>query len=70
VRDGILTGEGVVLDARPASFVTRALGAVIDLTAIGIVLFALLFAAAGSALDAVSPEFAPALWAVILVHVK
>ena len=69
MRDGILTGEGVVLDARPASFVTRALGAVIDLTAIGIVLFALLFAAAGSALDAVSPEFAPALWAVILVLV-
>ncbi|MEK8228076.1 RDD family protein [Oerskovia sp. M15] len=69
MRDGILTGEGVVLDARPASFVTRALGAVIDLTAIATVLLILLFAAAGSALASVSPEFAPALWVIILMLV-
>ncbi|QAY63340.1 RDD family protein [Xylanimonas allomyrinae] len=31
--DGILIGEGVVLDARPASFVTRALGGLLDATA-------------------------------------
>ncbi|PZR54440.1 RDD family protein [Xylanimonas oleitrophica] len=30
MHDGILIGEGVVLDARPASFVTRALGALLD----------------------------------------
>ncbi|MCL1871738.1 MAG: RDD family protein [Promicromonosporaceae bacterium] len=30
MHDGILIGEGVVLDARPASFVTRALGGLLD----------------------------------------
>ncbi|MFP3714435.1 RDD family protein [Puerhibacterium sp. TATVAM-FAB25] len=30
MHDGILIGEGVVLDARPASFATRALGALLD----------------------------------------
>lgn len=69
MRDGILTGEGVVLDARPASFVTRALGAVIDLLALGIVLVTVLVAMAGAALNAVSSEFGPAVWIAILVLV-
>lgn len=34
VSDEILIGEGVVLDARPASFITRALGAAIDIAAL------------------------------------
>ncbi|ROS78526.1 RDD family protein [Cellulomonas sp. PhB143] len=34
MRDGILTGEGVVLDARTASFLTRALAVALDLTAL------------------------------------
>ncbi|MHA7134565.1 RDD family protein [Oerskovia turbata] len=69
MRDGILTGEGVVLDARPASFVTRALGSVIDLLALGVVLFTLLFVAAGSALDAISIDYAPAVGIAIVVLV-
>ena len=69
MRDGILTGEGVVLDARPASFVTRALGAVIDLVALGIVILVVLFAVAGAALNAVSLDFAPAVGLLLLVLV-
>jgi uncharacterized RDD family membrane protein YckC len=30
VQDGIVIGEGVVLDARPASFITRAMGGMLD----------------------------------------
>lgn len=30
MQDGIVIGEGVVLDARPASFITRAMGAMLD----------------------------------------
>ncbi|WP_449385549.1 RDD family protein [Cellulomonas soli] len=37
--EGIVTGEGVLLDARPASFASRALGAVIDLLLLGVVGF-------------------------------
>ena len=40
--DGIVIGEGVVLDARPASFATRMLGSDVDLTAQGVVLLLLL----------------------------
>ena len=38
MRDGIVTGEGVVVDARPAAFLTRGLALLIDLLALGIVL--------------------------------
>lgn len=37
MQDEILIGEGVVLDARPASFAVRMLGALIDLLALSIV---------------------------------
>ncbi|MCF4120153.1 RDD family protein [Antribacter sp. KLBMP9083] len=46
MQDGILIGEGVVLDARPASFVTRALSWVLDLVVIAILLWALIAATA------------------------
>ncbi len=39
MHDGILIGEGVVLDARPASFATRALGALLDVTVTAVLLF-------------------------------
>jgi len=42
MHDGIVIGEGVVLDARPASFVSRVLAILIDLAAIAVVLIALL----------------------------
>lgn len=42
MRDGIITGEGVVLDARPASFATRMLAIGLDLA----VLFAVVVAGA------------------------
>ncbi len=35
--DGVVTGEGVLLDTRPASFATRLLAAVIDLAVLGVV---------------------------------
>ena len=41
MSDEILIGEGVVLDARPASFATRAVGAVIDVVALSVVGIAL-----------------------------
>jgi uncharacterized RDD family membrane protein YckC len=37
VQDGIVIGEGVVLDARPASFITRAMGAMLDFLVVGAV---------------------------------
>jgi uncharacterized RDD family membrane protein YckC len=42
VQDGIVIGEGVVLDARPASFITRAMGAMLDFLVIGAVIVAAL----------------------------
>ncbi|MCL3862678.1 RDD family protein [Actinotalea sp. K2] len=42
MSDEILTGEGVVLDARPASFATRTVGALIDLAVLAVVAVALL----------------------------
>ncbi|MCA5894647.1 RDD family protein [Isoptericola sp. NEAU-Y5] len=41
MHDGILIGEGVVLDARPASFVTRSLAALLDLAVVGVVVIVL-----------------------------
>ena len=54
MRDGILIGEGVVLDARPASFVTRGLALFLDMLTLFVALFALLFATSGS-LELVDP---------------
>jgi len=68
VRDGILIGEGVVLDARPASFVTRGLALFLDLLTIFVVLIALLWATAGT-LELVDPDLAPAISVAIAVLV-
>ncbi|MFI8526883.1 RDD family protein [Promicromonospora sukumoe] len=46
MQDGIVIGEGVVLDARPASFITRAMGAMLDFIVIGVVVTAILVASA------------------------
>ncbi|WP_407341801.1 RDD family protein [Pengzhenrongella phosphoraccumulans] len=41
MSEGILTGEGVLLDARPASFATRLLAALLDIVVILAVVFAI-----------------------------
>lgn len=46
MQDGIVIGEGVVLDARPASFITRAMGAMLDFLVIGVVVTAVLIVGA------------------------
>ncbi|MGW2094023.1 RDD family protein [Promicromonospora sukumoe] len=46
MQDGIVIGEGVVLDARPASFITRAMGAMLDFLVIGAVVTILLIVGA------------------------
>ena len=53
VQDEILIGEGVVLDARPASFATRGLAVFIDLVVLGVVMWVLILiaATAGQAMD-------------------
>ncbi|MDR2722676.1 MAG: RDD family protein [Cellulomonadaceae bacterium] len=40
--DGIIIGEGVMLDVRPASFITRSLGWLVDAVALGVTAFLLL----------------------------
>lgn len=43
-RDGVVIGEGVLLENQPTSFVTRALGAMIDVAAVALVWFVALWA--------------------------
>lgn len=45
MQDEILLGEGVVIDARPASFAVRMVGALIDVTALAVVGYAAAMAA-------------------------
>ncbi|WP_369369596.1 RDD family protein [Promicromonospora sp. Populi] len=45
MQDGIVIGEGVVLDARPASFITRAMGAMLDFIVVGVVITIILIVA-------------------------
>ncbi|WP_275005353.1 RDD family protein [Promicromonospora iranensis] len=42
MQDGIVIGEGVVLDARPASFITRAMGAMLDFVILAVVVIIVL----------------------------
>lgn len=53
MQDEILIGEGVVLDARPASFATRALASLLDVLVIGVLgwLIILLAVTAGQGMD-------------------
>ncbi|GAA4724455.1 putative membrane protein YckC, RDD family [Promicromonospora umidemergens] len=46
MQDGIVIGEGVVLDARPASFITRAMGAMLDFLIL-VVVVTIVLASAG-----------------------
>lgn len=72
MSDEILIGEGVVLDARPASFASRMLGAALDvlvLLAVGFGLFAL-GATVGSRLDdAAGAALAIAILVLVLVGI-
>lgn len=52
--EGIVTGEGVLLDTRPTSFLSRVLAALIDLIALGIVLVVAVLVLGGS-------SFAPSM---------
>jgi len=66
--DGILTGEGVLLDARPASFASRMLGAFVDLAALAVVILVGVVALswAGLTLD---PGYTAALTILFLVTI-
>lgn len=44
MRDGVVIGEGVLLENQPTSFVTRALGAMIDVAVTVLVFLAVMFA--------------------------
>lgn len=68
MSDGIVIGEGVVLDARPAAFATRMLASVLDLVAPVALLVVLSWAATGS-IDLGGENIAPALLISILVVV-
>ncbi len=61
MHDGILIGEGVVLDARPASFPTRALGGLLDAAATVAIMLAAIFAAGlgvdGLGIGALDPQW-------------
>ena len=41
--DGVVIGEGVLLDSQPASPISRVLAALLDLVVLGVGLFVLLF---------------------------
>lgn len=61
----IIIGEGVILDARPASFATRGLALVIDVVATVILIFVVLYLMSGLTFDA--PDFSPALGIALVV---
>ena len=66
--DGILTGEGVLLDARPASFASRMLGAFVDLTALAVVIGVGLVALSWVGLT-IDPGYTAALTILFLVTI-
>lgn len=66
--EGIVIGEGVLLDARPTSFANRVAGAVIDVIALGAVLLALLWLAGVLGLSA-EGDVAQILTVVVMVTV-
>lgn len=61
----IIIGEGVILDARPASFATRGLALVIDVASAVILIFIVLYLMSGLAFDA--PNFTPAIGIALVV---
>jgi uncharacterized RDD family membrane protein YckC len=68
VHDGILIGEGVVLDAHPASFLTRALGALLDAVVTIAVIVALVFVI-GVSLNGVDAQWLQAGGSVVMAAV-
>ncbi|GII99330.1 putative RDD family membrane protein YckC [Sediminihabitans luteus] len=70
MQHGIVTGEGVLLDARPASFATRAVAGVIDaLTVVAVVLLPLAIALAAYAPESAWEGFGPAISILTIVLV-
>ena len=72
MSEGILTGEGVLLDARPASFATRLLASLVDLVVVAVLAtgFAIALATLGSGLgDSAARALAVVLVALLLVAV-
>ncbi|MCK0118269.1 putative RDD family membrane protein YckC [Isoptericola sp. CG 20/1183] len=67
MQDGILIGEGVVLDSRPASFATRAVGALLDVLATVTLGFVTLVVVLGTTLDRLSAQWGNTLVIVLLV---
>ncbi|MGO1316639.1 MAG: RDD family protein [Cellulomonadaceae bacterium] len=68
MRDGIVTGEGVVIDARPASFATRMLAIALDLVAVFLLLIALIWAVGFTRVE-VSEQILRILMVVLVVSV-
>lgn len=66
--DGVVIGEGVVLDARPASFATRLLGSLIDVAVLATVLLLLLWFATGT-FDVGGEDTGPAVLIAVMVMV-
>ncbi len=68
---GILTGEGVLLDTRPAAFASRALAAIIDVavTAAGVILVVLVVGVLGTGVDYSARIFTVVGMAVVMVVV-
>ncbi|NTW42208.1 MAG: RDD family protein [Cellulomonadaceae bacterium] len=72
MSEEILIGEGVLLDARPASFATRSLGALIDLAAIvavGLVVMWVVIAAAVALDEAALAAMAVTAVVVVLIGI-
>ncbi|GIG24802.1 RDD family protein [Cellulomonas denverensis] len=66
MRDGVVIGEGVLLENQPTSFVTRALGAMIDVAVTVLVFLAVMFALAVAG-GGIGPDAAQILAVVLLV---
>ncbi|GEK21617.1 RDD family protein [Cellulomonas xylanilytica] len=66
--DGILTGEGVLLDARPTSAATRLLAALLDLLVLGVGVL-VLFVALGALVPDASEEVGRILGVVLVVTI-
>ncbi|GAA4834739.1 RDD family protein [Luteimicrobium xylanilyticum] len=67
--DGVLIGEAVVLETRPASFASRMLAGLLDLLVLGVLAIAGLIVIGELATDASAPAYGIALLVVLLVGV-
>ncbi|WP_298460392.1 RDD family protein [uncultured Cellulomonas sp.] len=68
MTDGILTGEGVLLDSRPASFATRMLAGLLDIVVLGALIFAIVVVVGVLGAE-VGPQAGQAMLVVALVLV-